>query len=52
MLLNVLGKLIENVIRERMQFHSISNNFVHPNQLGGLKQYSALNAGIFLTHLI
>ena len=35
-----------------MQFHSISNNFVHPNQLGGLKQYSITNTGFFLTYII
>jgi len=28
-LLNILGKLIEKVIGERLQFHSISNNFIH-----------------------
>ena len=51
-LLNTLGKLIEKIIGERMQFHFISNNFIYPNQLGGLKQYSTLNTDIFLTHLI
>jgi len=29
--LNTLGKLIEKVIRERLQFHLISNNFIHLN---------------------
>jgi len=37
-LLNILEKLIEKVIGECLQFHSIANNFVHPNQPGGLKQ--------------
>jgi len=27
-------------------------NFVYSSQLGGLKQYSTTNAGIFLTYLI
>ena len=27
--LNTLGKLFEKMIRERLQFHSISNNFIH-----------------------
>jgi len=36
-LLNILGKLIEKVFDERLQFHSISNNFIHLSQLGGLK---------------
>ena len=51
-LLNMLGKLIEKVIRERIQFHTISNNFVHPHQFGGLKQWSTADVGMFLTHII
>ena len=38
MLLNMLSKLIEKVIRERMQFHTISNNFVHSYQFRRLKK--------------
>ena len=38
-LLNMLGKLIEKVISERLQFQSISNGFIYPCQLDGLKQY-------------
>ena len=37
-LLNTLEKLIKKVIGEKLQFYLISNNFVHPNQLGRLKQ--------------
>jgi len=48
----MLGKLIEKVIGERMQFHTISNNFVHPYQFGGLKQQSTSDTGTFLTHII
>jgi len=48
----MLGKLIEKVIGKRMQYHAIANNFVHPNQLGGLKQQSTFNVDNFLTHLI
>lgn len=48
----MLGKLIEKVIGEILQFKFISNNFIYPNQLGGLKQQSAINVGIFLTHFI
>jgi len=51
-LLNTLSKLIEKVIGEKMQFHSISNNFVYPSQLGGLKQYSITDTGFFLTHIV
>ena len=35
-LLNTLGKLIEKVIAERIQFTVTSNNLIHPSQLGGL----------------
>lgn len=35
-LLNMLGKLIENVISDRLQNQSITLNFVHPNQMEGL----------------
>ena len=51
-LLNTLGKLIEKVISECLQFHAISDKFIHPNQLGGLKQRSTSNADTFLTHLV
>ena len=51
-LLNNLGKLIEKVIGDRLQFHSISNNFIHQCQLGSLKFKSTSNTGITLTHLI
>jgi len=36
-LLNTLGKLIEKVNGKCLQFYLISNNFIHPCQLGGLK---------------
>jgi len=32
-LLNTLGKFIENVIMKRIQFTVTSNNFIHPSQL-------------------
>jgi len=51
-LLNTTGKLFEKMIRERLQFLLISNNFVHPCQLGGLKHYSSTDAGVALTHII
>ena len=51
-LLNTLGKLIEKVIAERLQFHVIRNNFIHPSQLEGLKFKSTINAGVALTHII
>ena len=51
-LLNTLGKLIEKVIGERLQFQVISNNFIHQCQLGGLKFKFTTDAGIILTHFI
>jgi len=51
-LLNTLGKLIKKVIGERLQFQSISKNFIHPNQLSSLKQHSTRDTGIFLTYLV
>ena len=51
-LLNTLGKLIEKVIGERIQFHIIANDFIHLSQLGGLKFKSTIDAGIVLMHII
>ena len=51
-LLNTLGKLIEKVIGERLQFQVILNNFIHQSQLGGLKFKSTTDAGIALTYFI
>ena len=51
-LLNTVGKLIEKVIRERLQFNTTSNNFIHPSQLSGLKFKSTIDVGVALTHII
>ena len=51
-LLNTLGKLIEKVIGERIQFHAIANDFIHPSKLGSLKFKSTIDAGVALTHII
>ena len=51
-LLNTLGKLIEKVIAERIQFIVTKNNFIHPCQLGGLKFKSTTDAGVTLTHIV
>ena len=51
-LLNTLSKLIEKVISEHLQFYSIANNLIYPNQLKGLKQCSITDVSIFLTYLI
>ena len=51
-LLNTLGKLIEKVIAERLQFIVSYNNFIYPSQLGSLKFKSTLDAGVALTHIV
>ena len=51
-LLNTLGKLIEKVIGERLQFHVVSNNFIHSSQLEGLKFKLTTDVGIALMHII
>ena len=51
-LLNTLGKLIKKVIGDRLQFYVISNNFIHQNQLRGLKFKFTTDASIALTHFI
>ena len=51
-LLNTLGKLIEKVIAERIQFTATSNDFIHSSQLGRLKFKSTMDASIALTHIV
>jgi len=51
-LLNIIGKLIEKVIGERLQFNTVSNDFIHLSQLGGLKFKSTVNVGVALMHTI
>jgi len=48
----MLGKLVEKVVAERLQFLVTSNKFIHLSQLSGLKFKSTLDAGIALTHII
>jgi len=50
-LLNTIGKLIKKIITDR-QVDSITLNFIHSNQIGGIRQQSTIYAGIFITHLI
>jgi len=51
-LLNTIGKLIEKVIGDKLQFYSILNNFIHPSQLSSLKQRLISDVSIALTHFI
>ena len=50
--LNTLGKPIEKVVTERLQFLVTSNEFIHPSQLGSLKFKSTSDAGITSTHIV
>ena len=40
------------MIGEHLQFHTISNNFIHSSQLEGLKLRSTMDAEVVLTHII
>ena len=51
-LLNTLGKLVEKVIAERLQFIVASNNFIHPSQLSSLKFKFTIDVGTALIHII
>ena len=51
-LLNIIGKLIEKDIGERLQFNTVSNDFIHLSQLGSLKFKSTVDAGVALMHAI
>ncbi|PPQ99163.1 hypothetical protein CVT26_014379, partial [Gymnopilus dilepis] len=51
-LLNTLGKLIEKMLSNRIQFDGINLDIFHPNQIGGIHQRSTEDAGIFLTHYV
>jgi len=51
-LLNMIDKLIEKVIGERLQFLTATNNFIHLSQLGNLKFKSITDTGVALTHII
>jgi len=47
-----MGKLIEKVVSNRLQFHMTTNSFLDPNQLGGVRQRSTTDTGVYLTHII
>ena len=51
-LLNTLGKLIEKVTGERLQFYVLSSNIIHWSQPGSLKFRATSDTGIVLTHFI
>ena len=47
-----IEKLFEKMIGEQLQFHTISNSFIHCCQLGSLKHRSTTDMGVALTHSI
>jgi len=49
-LLNMSCKLIRKAISNRLQVHSVTSNFLYPNQLDSIRQCLMTNASIFLTH--
>ncbi|KDR64939.1 hypothetical protein GALMADRAFT_82500, partial [Galerina marginata CBS 339.88] len=51
-LLNTLGKLIEKMISNRIQFDAVKHDVFHPNQVGGVRQRSTEDAGLYLTHIV
>src|SRR5205807_2389818 len=51
-LLNTIGKLIEKMLANRMQFEAQKHSIFHPNQFGGIRQHSTEDAGVFLTHIV
>ena len=51
-LLNTIRKLFEKMIWECLQFNTISNNFIHHSQLGGLKKRSIMDIEVALTYII
>ena len=51
-LLNIVGKLIEKVIGECLQFYVASNDFIHLYQLNSLKFKSIIDIGVVLNHII
>ena len=51
-LLNTIGKLIEKVVADRLQFTVASNNLIHPSQLSKLKFKSTTDVGIALIYIV
>ena len=51
-LLNIIGNFFKKMIDEHFQFHTISNCFIHPSQLGGLKSRSTIDVEVALTYII
>ena len=51
-LLSCVGKLCERMLAERLHFDCNALQLLHPNQMGGCKQRSTVDAAVALTHHI
>jgi hypothetical protein len=51
-LLNTMGKLLEKMLANRLQFEAAEHGVLHPNQFGGVRQNSTEDAGCFLLHVV
>lgn len=51
-LLNCLGKVLEKIFATRLGHMANTSNLLHPSQLGGRKQRSAVDAALLLLHHI
>ena len=49
-LLNYLGKVAEKIIATRLSFLAESTDLLDPDQIGGRRQNSAINAVLSLIH--
>jgi hypothetical protein len=47
-----VGKLIEKYVSNHIQFDYVKHGVFQSNQLGGIMQRSAEDAGLYLTHLV
>jgi hypothetical protein len=51
-LLNTMGKLLEKMLANRLQFEAAEHGVLHPNQFGDVRQNSTEDAGCFLSHVV
>jgi hypothetical protein len=49
-LLNCLGKIAEKIVARRLSYLAEANQLLHPQQMGGRRQRTALDAAMALTH--
>ena len=40
------------MVARQLQFDAVKYGILHPNQLGGVAQWSTEDAGVFLMHLV